>query len=368
MHIGLLTAELTPAHGWATYSLNLIQALARYDLRLTILCARDTPEGLPLLYFRFLPSLTPMRRFTSARLLLSAPRVRHLLHDVDVIHATAEPYAPLAMWAARERPVFITAHGSYVRLPEVRAAPVSGWYRRAFERAHLLCVSAYTAQVAQTVIPGAQTTVIPNGVDAQRFAQLPAPDVAKPGPIILTTGGVKPRKGTLELVRAMRIVHAQRPDARCVMLGALDAHPDYVQQVRAAIAEHGLNEVVHLAGFVDDHTMRQWYGAADLFVLPSLNAGWKFEGFGLVHLEAGAAGLPVIGTRGNGAADAIDEGVTGLLVDQERLADELPEAILRLLNDPALARRMGDAGRRKAQAQTWARVAEQVVTLYRASL
>jgi phosphatidylinositol alpha-1,6-mannosyltransferase len=83
-----------------------------------------------------------------------------------------------------------------------------------------------------------------------------------------------------------------------------------------------------------------WYGSAHVFALPSLNVGWKFEGYGLAHLEASAAGLPVIGTTDCGAADAIDDGVTGLLVTQAQVAERLPAAIIRLLSDPALAAQM----------------------------
>jgi glycosyltransferase involved in cell wall biosynthesis len=95
-----------------------------------------------------------------------------------------------------------------------------------------------------------------------------------------------------------------------------------------------------------------------------MNNGHQFEGFGLVHLEAGIAGLPVIGTRECGARDSIEEGKTGLLVSQVRIADELPEAIISLLSDPLKRQQMGEAGRMKALHQTWEKVAEQMAALY----
>ena len=106
------------------------------------------------------------------------------------------------------------------------------------------------------------------------------------------------------------------------------------------------------------------YRTADLFCVPSMNDGWRFEGFGQVHLEAGAFGIPAIGTRECGAADAIDEGVTGLLVSQLSIETELPEAILKLLDDPALRARMGEANRSKAERTTWESVAARYIALY----
>src|SRR5690606_8792173 len=144
----------------------------------------------------------------------------------------------------------------------------------------------------------------------------------------------KPRKGTLELVRAMAVVRQQMPAAQCVIIGSLDAMPEYAARVRAAVAELNLQDCVHLLGHVPEATVLGWMRAADVFALPSMNVGAKLEGYGLVHMEASATGLPVIGTRDCGADDAIVHGETGLLVSQERVAEELPAAILHLLADP----------------------------------
>ncbi|MDP1125088.1 glycosyltransferase, partial [Klebsiella pneumoniae] len=78
----------------------------------------------------------------------------------------------------------------------------------------------------------------------------------------------------------------------------------------------GLAECVHLPGQVSEEELRGWYQHADVFALPSLTVGEKFEGFGLAFLEASACGLPVIGTTGSGVAEAVRDGETGLLVPQ----------------------------------------------------
>src|SRR5690606_37907821 len=164
-----------------------------------------------------------------------------------------------------------------------------------------------------------RTEVVSNGIDVERFADLR--HVAHEGPTVLTVGAVKPRKGTLALVQAMPAIREQLPDARLVIIGSLEMDPDYVARVREEIEALGLQESVRLLGRVPDHMLMSWYAAADVFALPSLNVGWKFEGFGLALLEASAAGLPVVSTTNCGVEDSVDDSVTGLLVAQDGLPD-----------------------------------------------
>ncbi|RMF79570.1 MAG: glycosyltransferase family 4 protein [Chloroflexi bacterium] len=365
MRIGLLTSDLTTRHGWGTYSLNLIDALRRADVAVDVVAARNNTHHDDTV-LNVLPAIAPTESLLLPKLALTMPRVRAALQSCDIIHTTIEPYAPLAAWIGGRRSVFITGHGSYVRLSEIRRWPYNVIYRRAFARAHVVCVSHYTARVMQQTVPGVSTSVINNGIDATKFANISRR--GSPSKIIITVGGVKSRKGTLELVEAMAQVRQTVPDVQCVIIGDAPQSRPYVQHVKARIAELGLEDCVHLPGKISDDALLDWYRRADLFVLPSMNQGWQFEGYGLVHREASAAGLPVIGTRDCGVEDAIDDGVTGLLVSQERIAQELPQAILKILRDDGLARQMGAAGRAKAQAHTWDDVARQMIALYRAVL
>ncbi len=368
LHVGLLTPDLSHAHGWAHVSLSLIEALRRAGVRLTVIAARNSPDVPGLDFPRLLPSVAPPERHTLLKQLWLTPCVWARLRGCQLIHATAEPYAPLAAWAAGRRPVIVTGHGSFVQMAAHRRFPAGVIYRWALRRALLVCVSRYTARVAAAALPGVQTLVVNNGVDAARFARLPRSAVAKRGPTVLAVGAVKPRKGTLELVRALAAVRHHLPDVQGVIIGDLDQDPAYVAAVRAAIHELGLADCVHLLGRLPEAELLAWYGAADVFVQPAISDDWKFEGYGLVYLEASAAGLPVIGADGSGAEDAIDDGQTGLLLPQADLADRLPQAILQVLTDPALAARLGAAGRAKAAAQTWDHVAQQMIAVYRQRL
>lgn len=362
LHIGLLAPDLSHAHGWAQAALSTVEALGRAGVQMTVVAARNSPYVPGLTLHKLLPNITPQESLLPLRQWLTLRTLQPLLRDCDLIHALVEPYAPLARWLSSGRPYVVTGHGTYVQLGQLTRWPFSPIYQRALGGAQLACVSQYTAQVAARALPGVKTRVIPNGVNAGKFLALPDRRTEPHLPMVLAVGAVKPRKGTLQLVRAMAIVRETLPDAQCWIMGR--ANSTYADQVRAEIERLGLKDNVLLKGFVTEAELLDAYSRADVFCVPSINEGPRFEGFGLVYLEASAAGLPVIGTTDTGATDAIDDGVTGLLVPQARLATALAPALVSLLTDGALRQRMGAAGRLKAAVQTWDATAQALIDLY----
>jgi phosphatidyl-myo-inositol dimannoside synthase len=366
MRIGLLVPNLTDQHGWGHYSLSLIKALREAGYDLAIIAATNNEYKDSQVLANILPAVDQAESFSLLKMGLLLPQIRSLFTDCVIIHSTIENYAPLAVAIAGQRPSFITAHGSYVNLSRIRSWPISWLYRQAFRQSRLICVSHYTERVAHDIIPDIRTIVIPNAVDFEQYAALER--IPAEVPTILTAGGVKERKGTLPLVRAVARLRETIPNIRCMVLGTMKAEPHYVAKVQAEIAALGLEQHVHLLGFVDKETLLSWYAKAHVFVLPSINSAWKFEGFGLTHLEASAAGIPVIGTTDCGAEDAIEHGVTGLLVSQANVEQDLAPAILELLTNPQKAQQMGAAGKEKARQQTWDKVAIQVLKAYQQAL
>lgn len=364
LRVGILAPDLDERHGWGSYSVDLLRALQRRGIELRIVAAEDSPRLHDLAAAYLLPSVSPLRRAFPLRLLLALPGVRAALTGCDLIHVLAEPYAPLGAWIAGRRPLIISGHGTYVRMGE-RPGPAGALYRRSFRRGLLICVSRYTETVARGALPGVRTQMINNGVDAARYLDIDHTPVDPP--TILTVGAVKTRKGTRELVKALAVVRERVPDARLVVAGSLATEPDYVAALRTEIDALGLTDAVDLLGRVPDETLRHWFSVARVFALPSQNVGNHFEGFGLVLMEASAAGLPVIGSRDCGAEDAVDDGATGLLVAQGDVP-ALANAIGRLLTDDALAAQMGAAGRAKAAAQTWDVAAASYAEVYAAEL
>jgi glycosyltransferase involved in cell wall biosynthesis len=190
-------------------------------------------------------------------------------------------------------------------------------------------------------VPRQRLHVIPNSVDlgrVQAMAAAPAehPWLAGPEPVVLAVGRLHSQKGFSDLLHAFCHVAAQRP-ARLIILGE-GAERTRLEQLAA---ELGIAERVALPGFAANPFA--YMAQAALFVLSS-----HFEGFGNVLVEALAAGAPVVATRApSGPEEILQDGVTGLLTpvgDPPALA----QAMLRVLDDPALAERLRNAGRLRA--------------------
>ena len=367
MRIGLISSELSTRNGWATYSLNLIKELQARGIGTTVVCSHNSPP-VDFKIHPLLPAVTAPERHTILKLMRQLPALRTLLSDCDIIHCTCEPMSILAAAVAGGRPLFVTAHGSYVNLPRIRQFPIGHWYRRAFRRAQLICVSRYTAQIAREQLPDARIHIINNGVDVAQYLEPPSSRVEKTAPTVIAASGIKPRKGTLQLIEAIALVRQQIPQVQCLIMGAPQYGSAYTARIEAAIKSLNLGDNVQIMGFVHDEVKRAWFAAADVLALPAVNDGYWFEGFGLVLYEAGAAGTAVVGTDGCGVADAIEHGVTGLVISQANVADALPRALLELLQNPKRASAMGAAGRMRARDQTWDKVAQRVIELYEHAL
>ncbi len=150
-------------------------------------------------------------------------------------------------------------------------------------------------------------------------------------------------KGVDTLLLAWPNVVRRLPDAELVVVGDGDDRP----RLERLATRLGLNGRVRFRGLMDDNGVAQAYVGARVFALPGrarLGRKPEGEGFGLVFLEAAAAGLPCVAGRAGGAVEAVEHEVTGLLVDPEE-PQQVGFAFGRFLQDPALARRMGEAGR-----------------------
>jgi len=171
--------------------------------------------------------------------------------------------------------------------------------------------------------------------DMRRVFQIPAE-----APLVGEVGYLHPIKGYEDLVAAAAHVRQVIPQARFVAVGDMPK-AWYEKRIRSLIDSYGLQKTFILAGYQSQ--MASVYSALDLVVLPS-----HYETFGRVLVEAMAAGKPVIGTNVGGIPEIIEDGVTGLLVPPHS-PGELAKAIIKLLQDPDLARRMGEAGRERAR-------------------
>lgn len=220
-----------------------------------------------------------------------------------------------------------------------------------------IAVSPAAREYISRYFPG-DYVVIPNGIDYERLAA-PAEPIAQfadDRPSILFVGRLDKRKGFKYLLSAYERVKRSCPQVRLLAVGGYG--PDEVAE-HVEFAEERRLPDVHFIGNVDDEILRRYYHTCDIVCVPSTG----FESFGYVLVEAMAAGKPVIASEIPGYSFVMQHGRQGLFVppeDPEALAD----AVIALVRDPDLRRRLGEEGRRRAAEFSWQSVAKQVLGYY----
>ncbi len=180
-------------------------------------------------------------------------------------------------------------------------------------------------------------TVAPPGVGS-RFT----PDGDRSAvPLVVAVGRLVPVKRFDMLIEALARVRVHRPDLRAVIVGEGYERP----RLEALRRHHGAEEWLELPGRIDDDAMVDWYRKAWVVASSSQREGW-----GMTLTEGGACGTPAVATRIAGHQDAVVDGKTGLLVDNR---DELAGALLRVLGDPGLRRRLSAGALRHARSFSW---------------
>jgi glycosyltransferase involved in cell wall biosynthesis len=366
----LVAAEsLAPRSGWGSYSLGLLRALVSLGVEpKALLDRRADPVAPPGV--EAIPCLSsPLGALDRAAAITwnAAQLLRHA-RGSTLLHFMVEPHATASLPVGLP-PSVVTVHGTYAVSP-FQANPLARTlYGAALRRARaVICVSRFTRDALLGRVSLDNVLVIHNGHDL-----LPENDGAVRDkvlvdgrPLILGVGALKPRKGYHVALRAVARLRERFPDLRYYLVGELEDH-GYVARLRADIAELGLERQAVITGPVSDGRLRALYRQADLFLLTPVNSGRSFEGFGIAYLEANAYGTPVLGSSGCGAAEAIEDGVNGLLAPQN---DDLAvaERAASILADPRLAARLGEAGRSRAERQTWTLVARKYVDVYEQAL
>ena len=178
-----------------------------------------------------------------------------------------------------------------------------------------------------------------NGIEVADWDAASHPAKPPAAPVIATVGNIRRVKGHDLFIKAAASVVAQFPQVSFNIAGDV-LESDYFAELQALIGGLNLSNHFHFVGGVAN--LREYLSTADIFVLPS-----RSEGFSNAIVEAMAASLPVVATNVGGNAEAVTDGVSGLIVPPEDPA-ALAAAITRLLSDPGEAREMGAAGKKLA--------------------
>jgi len=285
--------------------------------------------------------------------------------------AELKPAAYPARWlhARHGIPYGIITYGAELLLldEKLRRSRLKGWSgRQLLEGASVfVAISRWTAEYTRRVLAehglerlAEQVRVVPLGTDPEQFNPgVPTTDIRRVyglegGPWILTVARLDWHKGFDTVIRALPAVRAVHPGTRYAVagVGACRAH------LEGLVAELRLGDAVRFLGYVAEADLPALYNAADVFALVSRRHDLLVEGFGIAALEASASGLAVLAGREGGLPDAVRDGETGMLVDPYD-PGAVAGALIRLLDDPALRRSLGTAGRRAVEKYfNWGRV------------
>jgi len=204
----------------------------------------------------------------------------------------------------------------------------------------------------------ARVVVIHNGIDPERFRRTDARDhlerLGVTTPYVLFVGRITDQKGIFHLIEAAKRLPA---GVQVVMCASAPDTPEIEERLRRAVAT--MPNVRWINEMVKHEVVVQLYSHAAVFCCPSV-----YEPFGIINLEAMACETAVVASAVGGILEVVVDGETGLLVPPAK-PDALVGALTRLLNDPDMRRRMGQAGRRRVEAQfSWASVAERTERVY----
>ncbi len=289
---------------------------------------------------------------------VSASRTRRWIREggFDLLHVH-EPVSPsvsmLAVWAA-SGPVVGTFHSSYLSRSRVYGASY-GILQPTLERitARIAVSEAARNTVVQHV--GGDAVLIPNGVALRRYAKAdPMPGWPGQGGTLGFLGRIdEPRKGLPVLLEALRAVVAEHPGVRLLVAG-----PGDVDEVRDSI-DPDLRDRVELLGLVSDEDKAAMLHSVDLYVAPNTGG----ESFGIILLEAMAAGAPVLASDLDAFRSVLDDGRAGRLFPVGD-AGALAAAANELLRDRAERTALAEAGTAVARRYDWQTVAQQVLAVY----
>ncbi|MEK7083305.1 MAG: glycosyltransferase family 4 protein, partial [Patescibacteria group bacterium] len=295
--------------------------------------------------------------------------IRKIMKTCDIIHALdGFPYGIIAVLASLglKKKIIITAVGSGAIIPLYNClyAPLMRWcYRRADM---VTAISAFTRDEIIKKVNNLAIHVINHGVDIEQFEHAGdlSAELTRYQPYILSVGTIRWRKGYHFSIRSFANVAKEFPDFHYVIVGKR-YKDDYSLRLEHLIKELGLEKKVHILEQVDSREeLARIYKGAELFCLFSQNMNHDVEGFGLVFLEAAAAGLPVVGAKNCGVDDAVREGKNGLLVDT-RDPKDFANAMLAILRDPQKKKQMALASVAYARTCTWERRIGEYIDIYR---
>ncbi len=285
-------------------------------------------------------------------------RVNRLARDHEVEVVILDPAVPAGLIGPHlDLPYGVVLHGAEVTIPGRLPGTRQLLNRVLAGAAGVIAAGGYPSVEAERSLGRPlTTTIVPPGVDVDRFVPLDEAQrrmareqlgLSVAGPLVVSVSRLVPRKGMDTLIRASVAVRKHHPDVRVAIAGRGRDE----KRLQNLIDE--LGAPVDLLGRVDDDQMPALYGCGDVFAMMCRTrwGGLEQEGFGIVFVEAAAAGVPQVAGRSGGAHEAVAHRETGLIVDDPDDPDATAEAIIELLGDTPTRDRMAQSARARAEAE-----------------
>lgn len=314
-------------------------------------------------------SLTmPLREIEWSRSMWDALADLDTEDPVDVVE-TGETLALQQMTPGRKPPLVVRGHGNPEAIKRLGngSSGIGDRLGRKLQLAGLRRATAITAvsrfqarELARDLaLTEESIEIIPNPISPELLRQaLEQPRTEPAQPVVLYTGRIELNKGSLELLQSVDRVASRFPEVEYVIAGGRHNSIDD-QALERALGTNGKREKVRLLGHVAWQQLAEWYRRATVFVMPS-----HYETFGISVIEAMAFGLPVIASNVGGLPEVVEDGVTGILVPPGD-AKALAGAIIRLLSDADLRRRLAQAGQARVRSEfTIDRIVDRTLAIY----
>lgn len=363
----IITISLSEKNGGGRLSRDLVKGLCqKYQMKVFSGKEKDDFGELPnCQIFRILPVDSFFSKLRNPFIfLMCLYKILRLSKKIDFIHCFMDyPYSFLGAVISfiKRKPLFLNALGTYSLVP-FKTWPDKWFHRFALKRAKkIICISRFTEKELRKKINLSNTVVINPGIDFKKFAEF-IPSPKKQGKIILGAGGLGDRKGYHISIPAVGQVKKKYSNIKYYIVGD-QSNKRYFNKLKDLVERYHLEKNVVFLEKISDKELIKLYYSANLFLLTPINIKGNFEGFGLVYLEAGTCRKPVIGTYGSGVEDAVKDGVTGLLVPQKDIK-KTAKAILKLLDNSDLAKKLGKNGRKRAQQMSLDNVTKKYIKVY----